>query len=247
MTLLVCAYVGMFLASLFECWPIEKNWEPTMSRGHCLKPKAGTPYVSGVINVVSDIVVLVLPIPVIWSLKMNLRRKLRVIAIFSVATFAVIASIIRLARTSVLFVDRDRTWNVGKIEIWAVLEVNVGLICACSLAFPAFLDRYKAPFLAKFQSYTCFFGSTANIKLQNRNQHANPSMQTSASDPCDHQLFKPDYHSKSSGDSSSYPMSEFAVSEAPESLQHLTRRADIEPEGDRLVFPEAVHRPREPV
>lgn len=143
MTLLVCAYVGMFFASLFECWPLEKNWEPTRSRGHCLKPKGGTPYVSGAINVVSDIVVLVLPIPAIWSLKMDLRRKLRVIAIFSVATLyvvhrvenlqktklssAVVASIIRLARTSVLFVDRDRTWNIGKIEIWAYVSAVAAL------------------------------------------------------------------------------------------------------------------------
>lgn len=138
MTLLVCAYVGMFFASLFECWPLATNWEPAISRGHCLKPKGGVPYVSGTINVVSDIVVLVLPIPAIWSLKMDLRRKLRLVAIFSVGTLyvvhrletshqtnsrsAVVASIVRLARTPVVFVDRDRTWNLGKIETWAYVS-----------------------------------------------------------------------------------------------------------------------------
>ncbi|KAI4220652.1 MAG: hypothetical protein L6R36_007465 [Xanthoria steineri] len=241
MTLLVCAYVGMFFASLFECWPLATNWEPAISRGHCLKPKGGVPYVSGSINVVSDIVVLVLPIPAIWSLKMDLRRKLRLVAVFSVGTFAVVASIVRLARTPVVFVDRDRTWNLGKIETWAVLEVNVGLICACSLAFPAFLDRYKVPCLAGFRTCTRIFRSPVLLKSHSKSQHAESAIQAGASRYHDHHLIEPDVHSNWTGDSS-YAMSDSTVSKTPKTRHHSTQRADLGSEMDLLAFPEAAHR-----
>ncbi|KAL8789738.1 MAG: hypothetical protein Q9213_000989 [Squamulea squamosa] len=262
MVLLICAYVGMFFASLFECWPLEKNWEPTISRGHCLKPKGRSPYLSGAINVVSDIVVLVLPIPAIWSLKMRLRRKLRVIAIFSVATLyaiqvyenrnksnlssAVIASIIRLAKTSVLYVDRDRTWNIGKIEVWAVLEVNVGLICACSLAFPAFLDCYKGAFVTRFQRCTKFFRSTSNGRTESKRDLASSSLQTPASSTYnrDHagDKLRP-MLSVDTGASEGYTMSNFTIGDTPNSRQHLTRRGDIESDGSLLMYPDKVHVP----
>lgn len=32
---------------------------------------------------------------------------------------AVVSSIIRLAETRVLYINIDRTWNLGKIGIWA--------------------------------------------------------------------------------------------------------------------------------
>lgn len=88
MTLLVCTYIGLFFATLFECTPVGKEWNVFMRRGKCLRPK-GLPYASGGINVGTDICVLILPIPAVWSLNLKLRRKLRVIAIFSLATLYV--------------------------------------------------------------------------------------------------------------------------------------------------------------
>ena len=79
--IIILVYILMFFLTLFKCTPIAKNWN-ALSPGHCLPPK-GLPYASGAINVVSDIFVLVLPLPCIWSLKLKLSRKLRVTAIFN--------------------------------------------------------------------------------------------------------------------------------------------------------------------
>lgn len=73
-------YTGLFFSTVFECTPIRKSWN-VLTPSHCLKPK-GLPYASGAINVVSDIYVLLLPIPCIWGLNMNLGRKLRVLSVF---------------------------------------------------------------------------------------------------------------------------------------------------------------------
>lgn len=78
--LIVAAYTAMFFATLFECSPIEKGWNQ-LTPGHCLPAKV-LPYCSGAINVVTDLYVLILPIPCIWGLNVRLSRKLRTVAIF---------------------------------------------------------------------------------------------------------------------------------------------------------------------
>ena len=82
MCLLLCAYIGIFFANLFQCVPIQKTWNPKVKHGHCVKAKV-LPYTSGAINVASDICVLLLPTPAIWALNMKLPQKLRLIAVFN--------------------------------------------------------------------------------------------------------------------------------------------------------------------
>ncbi|KAL8906050.1 MAG: hypothetical protein Q9171_006424 [Xanthocarpia ochracea] len=188
-------------------------------------------------------------------------------AIFSVATFAVISSIIRLARTPDLFVDRDLSWNLGKIQVWvyvilnaapgirgyllnksSVLEVNVGIICACSLAFPAFLDRYKAAFVTRVRLYTDFFRPTTDGEFRTKSELAHSSFRAPVSVIYAEGLVANKPYPEPSGDSGDYPMFDFALSEATDSRQNLTRRADIEYEREnRPVYPKQVHIPKQSV
>ncbi|KAL8915999.1 MAG: hypothetical protein Q9172_006509 [Xanthocarpia lactea] len=143
-----------------------------------------TPYVSGVFNIISDFYILFLPLPFIWQLKMNMKRKIRVMAVFSVGLF-----IVRLAYTTIYVNDKDITWAHWVLSLWSyvvprilkpqvatqnrklnfpctnsVLEVDIGIICACSLALPAFIDRYGpklSPLLLKSKLYS-YFSTTSH-------------------------------------------------------------------------------------
>ncbi|KAM0795823.1 hypothetical protein BDR22DRAFT_919339 [Usnea florida] len=120
MGFVVSAYIALFFANIFECSPVRKSWYPELP-GHCLHP-GGLPWASGAINVVSDIFVVVVPIPCIWQLNMKLQRKLRILALFSLGTFVCITSIVRLAMTAELYNgSTDRTWYLFQISIWASL------------------------------------------------------------------------------------------------------------------------------
>ena len=78
LTLLTMAFVsGYLLANLFTqifgCSPRAKYWNPDLS-GHCINyTKAGLVY--GSLNIVSDLVIFVLPLPVLWGLKLSPREK----------------------------------------------------------------------------------------------------------------------------------------------------------------------------
>ena len=104
-----------------KCTPIQKLWKPDM-QGHCSSRHKGG-VASGVMNVVSDFTILILPLPIIWRLQMPWGKKSRVIAVFGVGLFACIASILRLVYnlelTRVTFNTPTYQLDIDRIGLWA--------------------------------------------------------------------------------------------------------------------------------
>ncbi|KAH8650551.1 hypothetical protein BGZ60DRAFT_192892 [Tricladium varicosporioides] len=135
-------YTGMFFAQLFNCSPVQLAWDMTL-HGHCTPKKIMT-YLSGAVNAATDIYVLMVPVPAVWALPVDTGRKIRVVSVFSLGFCACIMSIVRLGMLNNLYTNKfnDISWIVSEVGIWAIIEVNVGLMCACMLVFPAFLKHY---------------------------------------------------------------------------------------------------------
>jgi hypothetical protein len=73
---------SLFFGTVFSCIPVERAWNPTVP-GHCLNP-IYLPYVSGISSSALDLYTLVLPVPVVVGLNMDLKRKLKVVAVFGI-------------------------------------------------------------------------------------------------------------------------------------------------------------------
>ena len=68
------------LTEIFGCTPIPKSYRPD-TPGHCIDSiKSGLAY--GSMNVASDLLVFVLPLPMVWRLHLTRNEKLGVIIIF---------------------------------------------------------------------------------------------------------------------------------------------------------------------
>jgi hypothetical protein len=77
-------YIAITLVKIFECTPRSKIWDRA-TPGTCIN--FGTLlYVTGIVNICSDIAILVLPIHVIWHLKLPVMRKVGVSAAFAAAS-----------------------------------------------------------------------------------------------------------------------------------------------------------------
>jgi hypothetical protein len=72
----ICLNIAILLSTILSCKPMERAWDASVP-GKCFNPKI-LPYVSGVTSSVTDLSVLALPLPVLWGLKMDLKRKIRV-------------------------------------------------------------------------------------------------------------------------------------------------------------------------
>lgn len=75
------SYTAFFFMFIFACVPRKKIWNPSIP-GKCLDMDP-TMIASGVINLVSDLAILVVPLLSISSLQMPTRRKVGVSAIFA--------------------------------------------------------------------------------------------------------------------------------------------------------------------
>lgn len=66
--------VGDIIAAFLICRPLAKNWDRTLP-GTC-GSQPDFYFAMGIINIVSDIVLLALPMPYLYKLRMPLRKKL---------------------------------------------------------------------------------------------------------------------------------------------------------------------------
>ena len=73
-------FIGLTFGQSFMCSPPAKAWNPTLP-GHC-GSTAALWLGSAVPSVVIDFIILILPLPMIWSLKMSMNRKAAITAVF---------------------------------------------------------------------------------------------------------------------------------------------------------------------
>ena len=87
------ALLGVF-ATIFSCTPVQFGWDKTIVGGRCINIALFHEFF-GIYNIVLDLSVLVLPMPVVWRLQMKRSRKLCVIGLFALGTLVCVTSIFR--------------------------------------------------------------------------------------------------------------------------------------------------------
>lgn len=75
-------YLAGMLATIFECTPRSKAWDVFTSGGYCVDI-AALIVVGAIINLISDLVMLLIPLFCISSLKLPLRKKIGVSCVFA--------------------------------------------------------------------------------------------------------------------------------------------------------------------
>lgn len=74
-------YLANFFLKIFQCVPRAKIWDKHIE-GHCININIPI-LVTAAINVVSDLLMLTVPIVCVWRLQMSVRKKVGVSAIFA--------------------------------------------------------------------------------------------------------------------------------------------------------------------
>ena len=72
--------IAINFLTIFACVPIHKAWDPAIP-GHCLD-SSRTFLGSAILNILIDVVLLVLPIPMLWKLSMETSSRLALIVVF---------------------------------------------------------------------------------------------------------------------------------------------------------------------
>ncbi|PYH91603.1 hypothetical protein BO71DRAFT_401244 [Aspergillus ellipticus CBS 707.79] len=125
-------WIGCTVGFLCACQPVSYYWSQYEA------PLGGHrrfnlyPFYIGhaVANLAGDILILLVPIPLVWRLKLRVAQKIQILSIFLLGGFVCVASAIRIYYFTFIN-DVDVTWNLGNVFIWSSVEPSIGIVCAC--------------------------------------------------------------------------------------------------------------------
>jgi hypothetical protein len=93
---------------------------------------------ASVASSVCDIIVAVIPIPLLMKLMMPLRKRLAVLGLFSLGFIATTAGLVKIYYIWWMYIaSYDQSWGVYPVYIATALEVNLGVVSAVDCLFSA--------------------------------------------------------------------------------------------------------------
>lgn len=147
----IALMIAIFLVVMFQCWPVDFNWNPHIEGGHCIKQ--GTFYVvTAALTLLTDVLVLALPIWIFADLKMKLKMKIALIIVFLLGFIVTIVGIVRLVFIYQAFFQppgADPTYTLGFCT--SAIETNLAIITASA---PALRPLFRQWFPRLFSTNT---------------------------------------------------------------------------------------------
>ncbi|KAL2010694.1 hypothetical protein VTN00DRAFT_6501 [Thermoascus crustaceus] len=127
-TFVVLWVITIMFAFIFICVPVEKLWYPQLP-GHCIN-QVGTWIANAASTILTDLAILILPIPQVWKLQLARGQKIALTFAFCLGFFVVFASVYRF---TVLFTYNalDSSYTLAPTVGWTAIEISAGIISAC--------------------------------------------------------------------------------------------------------------------
>lgn len=143
MFLVVGYNIALVFPLIFTCTPMIKNFDVFVTRGSCLN-RTPLYMATAVLNMATDIILLVLPIPMIVKLQMPRIQKAGLICIFGVGSATCVTSGVRLVLLFPMLKTTDQTWAIVTPGIWILIEANLVIITGALPTMRLFF-RHVAP------------------------------------------------------------------------------------------------------
>lgn len=122
--------VGVFIAGSVICIPASKFWNPSIE-GTCLNSYQFY-YGAQIPNILTDVILLIMPLQVVWSLHIPRSQKMLLCGVFLVGGLTLVFSIVRLqAMIKMADAGPDLTYNHPPVIVWTCIEAAVGITAAC--------------------------------------------------------------------------------------------------------------------
>ncbi|RYP89230.1 hypothetical protein DL769_000154 [Monosporascus sp. CRB-8-3] len=122
---------------IFICVPVQKVWAPDMP-GRCIN-QVGTWIANAASTILSDLAILILPMPAIWKLQLRQADKIALSVAFGLGFFVVFASAYRFT-VLFLYSALDPSYTLAPTVGWTAIEMSAGIVSAC---LPTMVPAFK--------------------------------------------------------------------------------------------------------
>ncbi|KAH7351457.1 hypothetical protein BKA66DRAFT_503564, partial [Pyrenochaeta sp. MPI-SDFR-AT-0127] len=125
-------FISSMFLTLFQCLPVAALWTPALkSSARCIQLEPFF-FATSIPNILADLLLLALPMPYVWRLRITFTQKLCVTGFMLLGSFVLIASAVRLRKLLVLDINGfAANWAVEDAVFWSSIENCLGVICIC--------------------------------------------------------------------------------------------------------------------
>ena len=159
-------YISTAFTAIFPCSPREAFWNRLIKDVRCIKTNIHIIFLFSY-NILSDIIILILPSKAVWKLKISTRKKTNIVLLFAIgllwvgktwylfsntrANNAFVHGRACIADGMVIFYvthrikrNADVSYNILFEGLWATVEIGFGIIVTCMFTLPKFIDAKGA-------------------------------------------------------------------------------------------------------
>ncbi|KAF2150163.1 hypothetical protein K461DRAFT_323616 [Myriangium duriaei CBS 260.36] len=146
MIVIIATAVGGIIAGLVQCIPLNYVWNKSVE-GHCFDTTAYYRYAS-LPNTITDVFMILLPIPAVWSLHTSRSTKIGLTITFLTGSVGFIAALVRTVRlfeTDATYHGTiDHTWSAVDHNLWVVIEPGCYLFASSFVTLRPLLNHINS-------------------------------------------------------------------------------------------------------
>ncbi|KAM0715452.1 hypothetical protein Q7P37_008950 [Cladosporium fusiforme] len=190
---------ALTMLNIWQCTPVAAVFHsPIPETANCTD--IVTIYLSSApLNIITDLAILFLPMPILTSMRLPKKQKIILIVTFSFGVFVAAVDVVRIAYLQSAAQTRlenihsnddepntltaestDFPWYASLSFMWSVVEVNIGIMCACVPALKPLVSRFLPRMLRDAGDVTEKDSSTSGRRYTYNSEMANahrvPSM-----------------------------------------------------------------------
>ncbi|KAI0835423.1 hypothetical protein F5Y06DRAFT_134740 [Hypoxylon sp. FL0890] len=145
--ILVGTPIATIIAGFAACRPFSANWAPPdVQAAQCIDKEELFVW-STFPHIVTDVILLILPLPIIWGLRIKTKLKAALTVIFLIGSLGLGTSILRFLTFNNTNAFTDAPYDAVELVTWTIAEPGVYLISACVMMYRPLLGKFNAGLL----------------------------------------------------------------------------------------------------
>lgn len=143
MAFVIVPTITFIFMQIFQCIPVSYIWEGWIEGDQehkCLNLNILV-YTAASFSIAQDVVILILPLPLLYRLHIGLKSKAGIMFMFSLGIFVLATSCVRLRYIISFGHTTNPSWDYSDPLIWTGLETAVSVIVACLPSIRVLINR----------------------------------------------------------------------------------------------------------
>ncbi|KAK5119979.1 hypothetical protein LTR85_007055 [Meristemomyces frigidus] len=135
--------IGAVISNFTSCASMHEWFTPGLCDSHRDSvAEIASLYYAFAVDAISDLMIMILPIRLLWNLRVPTYERLGIVATFAVGSLCIIAAIVRVI--SIGSKAGDSTPSSSWLALWAMIEGAIAIVVACLPSFAIAVKRSQS-------------------------------------------------------------------------------------------------------